>query len=68
MQQIKQMINTVKMAQNPQAALNQIAINNPQMKQVIDIVNKYGGDPNKAFYGMAEQYGIDPNEILEFLK
>lgn len=64
MQQIKQMMNTVKMAQNPQAALNQMITSNPQMKKVMDIVNQYGGDPQKAFYGMAEQYGIDPNEIL----
>ena len=38
MQQIKQMMNTVKMAQNPQAALNQMIASNPQMKKVMDVI------------------------------
>ena len=64
MQQIKQMINTVKMAQNPQAALNQMMMNNPQMKQVMDVINQYGGDPNKALNSLAEQYGISTQDIM----
>ena len=68
MQQIKQMIDTVKMAQNPQAAMNQMIMNNPQMKQVMDIVNQYGGDSDKAFRSVAEQYGINPQDILDMFK
>ena len=64
MQQIKQMIDTVKMAQNPQLALNQMIMSNPQLKQVMEIVNQYGGDPDKAFRSVAEQYGINPQEIM----
>ena len=40
---------------------------NPQIKQVNDIINQYG-DAKTAFYKVAEQQGVDPNEILEMLK
>ena len=65
---IKQMMQTVRMAQNPQAALNAMVMNNPQMKQVMDIVNQYGGDPMRAFTETARQNGMDPDEIMGMLK
>ena len=68
MGQIKQMMSAVKMAQNPTALLNQMASNNPNLKQVMDIVNQYGGDANKAFSAYAEQNGINPQEIMDMLK
>ena len=68
MQQIKQMMNTVRMAQNPQAALNHMMMNNPNMKQVMDLINQHGGDIGKTVRTVAEQNGIDPNEIMDLLK
>ena len=41
--QIKQMMNMVNMAGNPQAMLNQLIMSNPQMKQAMEIVKQYGG-------------------------
>ena len=67
-QPVRQMMNAVRMAQNPQAALNQLIMNNPQMKQVMDIVQKHGGDPMKAFRAEAEARGMDPDEILNMLR
>lgn len=64
MQQIKQMINTIKTAQNPQAVMNQLMMNNPQMKQVMDLINQYGGDPEKAFRTVAEKNGLNPQDIM----
>ena len=58
------MINTVKMAQNPQAVMNQLMMNNPQMKQAMEIVNQYGGDADKAFRTVAEQNGLSPQDIM----
>ena len=55
-------------ARNPQAMLNQMMQNNPQYKQVMDYVNKNGGDPKTAFYKMAEEQGVNPDEILNMLK
>ena len=67
-QPIKQMLNMVKTAQDPQAMLNQLAMNNPNMKKAMDTVNQYGGDSMKAFQETAKQMGIDPNEIMNMLK
>ena len=68
MQQVKQMIGMVNAAQNPQAMISQLMNNNPQMKPVMDAINAAGGDPQKAFYGMAEKMGVDPQEILNMMK
>ena len=64
---IKQMMTAVRTAQNPQAALNQLIMRNPQMKQVMDIVNRHGGDPMTAFREEAQAAGMDPDEILRML-
>lgn len=66
--QIKQMMNMVRSAGNPQAMLQSIAQNNPQMKQVMDIVGQSGGDPKAAFYRMAEEKGVNPDQVLSMLK
>ena len=67
MQQIKQVMNVVKTARNPQAALMNMMGNNPQMKQVQSIIQQHGGDPMQAFRAMAEQNGLDPDEILSMI-
>ena len=66
--QIKQMMGMLRNAQNPTAMLNQMVMSNPQLKQVMDIVQQHGGDSMKAFYAVAKQKGVDPNEILDMLK
>lgn len=68
MQNIRQMVGMIRNAQNPQAMMNQLVTGNPNMKQAMDIINQYGGDPKKAFYSIAEQKGIDPQEILNMMK
>ena len=65
---IKQMMGMVRAAKDPQQAINMLAMNNPQVKQVMDIVEQYGGDSMKAFKDMAKQCGVDPEEILGMLK
>ena len=67
MQQVKQMIGMVNASQNPQAMISQMMNNNPQMKPIMDAINAAGGDPKKAFYGMAEKMGVDPQEILNMM-
>ena len=41
--------------------------NNPQMQQVKKIVDQHGGDPMRAFREMAEENGLDPDEILRMI-
>lgn len=68
MGQIKQMMGMVRTAQNPQAMINQLMINNPNMKQAMEIVQKYGGDAGRAFRETARENGIDPDEIMGMMK
>jgi len=68
MNQVQQMFNMVKSAQNPNAMLNQLIQTNPQMREVMNYVNQNGGDPKQAFYKMAQEKGVDPNTILNQLK
>lgn len=66
--QIKQMANMFKNAKNPQMLIQNMMMQNPQMKQVMDFINQNGGDAKSAFYKLADQRGVDPNEILNMLK
>ena len=66
--QIRQMISMIKGARNPQLLLSQLMQTNPQMQQVMEILNQYGGDANKALNELAAQNGIDPKEIYELMK
>lgn len=67
LQQIKNAFNMIRRAKNPQAALMGMMNNNPQMKQVQNIVQQHGGDPMQAFRAMAEENGLDPDEILSMI-
>ena len=62
------MMNMVQSAQNPQLMLNQLATNNPLLKQAMDLTQQYGGDSIKALNETAKQMGIDPNEIMNMMK
>ena len=59
------MISMLKNSPNPQALLNNLLAQNPQ---VTGLINQYGGNPKTAFYALAQQKGIDPNSILDMLK
>ena len=67
-QQIKQMYKTVQLEQNPQLALNQMMAQNPQLKQVMDLVNQNGGDVNNLIRTVAEQNGFSMNDVIDLLK
>ena len=64
MQNIKNMIGMLR-GGDPQAIVNTAMQNNPQLRQILQ---QYNGDAKQAFYGIARQNGIDPDEILGMLK
>ena len=66
--QIKQLMNVCKNANDPQAMLYSMMKQNPQMKSAMDLIQQSGGDPKTAFYKLAEQKGIDPQEVINALK
>ena len=45
--------------------VNQTINNNPQIKQVMDYIRQNGNDPKQAFYNLAKEKGVDPNEVLK---
>ena len=61
-------MNAVNMVRNPQNAVGNMIQNSPQMKQVMEYVNANGGDPKAAFYKLAGEMGVDPEEILKQLR
>lgn len=67
-QPIKQAMQMVRAASNPSAALNQMLANNPNYQQITKLINDNGGNAEKAFYSLAEQMGIDPQQVLDALK
>lgn len=59
-------INQIKKSGNPQAALNQIAQSNPDLKQAMDMCK--GKNPQKIFESRCRQNGIDPAQFTGLLK
>lgn len=57
----------VRFAQNPQLMLNQLFVNNPQLRLALDYIKQNGGNAQQAFYNLAKECGIDPQLILNSL-
>ena len=53
---------------DPMTMINQMARNNPQLQNVLQMVQANGGDAKAAFYKLAQEQGVDPYEILNALK
>ena len=67
-QPIKQAMSMVQAASNPSAMLNQMLAQNPNYQQINKLIADNGGDAQKAFYNLANQMGVDPQQILDALK
>lgn len=66
--QIKQMMNTIRSAGNPQAMMQNMLSSNPRYKPVMDLIRQNGGDAKQAFYSVCQQKGINPQDVLNMLK
>lgn len=65
--QIRNMRNLLVSSGNPQAMVQQMLQNNPNYQQISQLISNANGDPQKAFYSLCEQKGIDPNEFMNAL-
>lgn len=65
---ILNLINMIKHSGNPNLLLQQLATQNPNVANAMNLINQSGGDPKQAFYNEAKRRGIDPNQILSLLK
>lgn len=68
MNPIKNMMQMMKSAGDPQMMLQQMISQNPQIRQAVQYVNDNGGNAEKAFYRLAKEKGVNPNDILQALK
>lgn len=50
---------------NPEIMAQQMVNSNPQLQQLIQA---NGGNPEQAFNNIANQMGVNPNDILNMLK
>lgn len=68
LQQLKSVYNLLKSAKDPSSMMQNMINTNPQMRNVMEYIKSHGGDPERAFYAMAAEKGVDPNQILDLLK
>ena len=61
-------VQAIKASRNPNMMLQQLAQSNPNVASAMNLVQQYGGDPQKAFYEEARKRGIDPNQIISMLR
>ena len=57
---LKQKYQQLKMMTNPIGYIN----NMPEMKNVMEMVNNNGGNAKDVFYKLAEQKGVNPDDIF----
>lgn len=58
-QQLKGMIGMMRNMQNPQAMVEQIIRNNPNMMQALQYIQANGGNPKEACEKLAAEKGFD---------
>ena len=71
--QILQQLNSPMMGQLQQAVQvmkgNPMALmQGPQYQQAMQLIQQSGGDARAAFYDLARQKGIDPDQLLSMLR
>ena len=67
-QSLLNMINLFKNSSNPQQLLYQMARQNPQLNNVLNLIQTSRKSPKDLFYQIAEQRGINPKDILQQLQ
>lgn len=60
------MIKQVRQVGNPQAMIQQMAAQNPNIKKAMDMCQ--GKNPEQVFKDMCRQNGIDPGQITGMMK
>lgn len=54
-------------SKDPMGTIQQMSASNPQMQQVMQVIQQNGGNAKAAFFNLAQQKGVDPNVILQQL-
>ena len=66
MMQAMQVVNQIRQTGNPQAALNVMAQQHPNIKKAMDMCR--GKNPEQVFNQMCQQNGMDPGQFTGMMK
>lgn len=64
-QAAKNMMNLVRNSKNPQAMIQNLAMQNPNLREAMNLIQQSGGNMQEAFMNLARQRGVDPNAFLQ---
>lgn len=65
MQQFKNIFNSLKNSQNPNALINQMIQQNPQMAQTLNMFRGQNVNYEKVFRDLCQQRGLDADFIIK---
>ena len=65
---IQNAYNAMQTASNPQLIFNQLLMQVPNAREAMQIIQRYGGDQQKAYMETAKELGVDPSFALQFLR
>lgn len=60
-------LNNNQMSFNPMVMLQNMAMNNPQARQILQLLQN-GQNPQQLFYQLCKERGIDPQQFLNNLQ
>ncbi len=66
-QQMGKVNNALNTINNPMLALQNMITSNPKYQEAMNFINSVGGDPKQAYYSLAKQKGVDPDNFLQEL-
>ena len=67
-QQIKNLMSAVQMSTDPNAALANIINQNPNLRNLVMLAKSNGADLQQVFYTLAQQKGVNPNDVINALR
>lgn len=65
---LQQMINMVSRSNNPMQLMQTMAQSNPQLQSILNLIQTSQKSPKDLFFEMAQQRGVDPQQILQMLQ
>ena len=65
---LQQIINMVSHSNNPMQLIQTMAQSNPQLQSILNLIQTSQKSPKDLFFEMAQQRGVDPQQILQMLQ
>lgn len=65
---LQRMINMVSRSNNPMQLMQTMAQSNPQLQSILNLIQTSQKSPKDLFFEMAQQRGVDPQQILQMLQ